>query len=102
MKTRNPIWVVGAVAVVGLLLAGCRAEEQGRVIDYEPGVYKGKKEAGMTAEQRDELRRRVRLQSGSVTPAGGGGAPSGGSVRKPSASPNLGRLNTRAANQKGP
>ena len=43
MKARRFAGFVGIAVIAGLLLAGCRAEERGRITKYEPGVYKGKK-----------------------------------------------------------
>ncbi len=54
------------------LLAGCRAEEQNRITMYEPGVYMGKKQAVLGDDQVRALRYRVRGQSGSTKPTGGG------------------------------
>lgn len=69
-----------------LLLAGCRAEEQGRSLDYEPGVYPGgKPTSALTEDALSELRQRALLQGG--LPAGGassgGGETTGANVRPP-------------------
>jgi hypothetical protein len=39
-------------------LAGCRDEEQGRVLQYQKGVYLGKPDTELTQDQRDVLRHR--------------------------------------------
>ena len=49
--------VMGAV----LALAGCREEEQGRPLTFEPGAYKGEKPAALTKEQVRTLQERSRL-----------------------------------------
>ena len=43
--------VFGAVAVSAVVLAGCRAEEQGRITQYQPGVYLGKKDTQLSQAQ---------------------------------------------------
>ncbi len=43
--------VFGAVAVSAVVLAGCRAEEQGRITQYQPGVYLGKKDTQLSQDQ---------------------------------------------------
>jgi len=41
LSNRARIWVVLPVLVAGVLLSGCREEEQGRTISFEKGVYPG-------------------------------------------------------------
>ena len=60
------------VALAVLALGGCRAEEQGRLINYQPGVYKGKPDTQLTEKQRRTLRQRTVFQGSGI--AGGGGA----------------------------
>ncbi len=43
-------------------LAGCR-EDPNAVRDYEPGVYKGKKDQEISDATREALRERTKLQS---------------------------------------
>ena len=78
---------LSGLAILGMLvLAGCRAEEQGRLINYEPGVYKGKPDTQLTEAQRKELRQRS-LHQGAGVASGGGAAPAKSrDVRKPSGS----------------
>ena len=48
-----------AMALVGLLAlaaSGCREHERGRVLMYEKGVYLGKGDTPLTAEQENRLR----------------------------------------------
>lgn len=73
MITAKNFSVLGVVATVALLLAGCRAEEQGRVLNYEAGVYKGKQDTQLTASQRRSLRNRLGYQAGVGDDGGGGG-----------------------------
>jgi len=96
MKVRKIFTAVGAVYLAAVALAGCRSEEQGRLTNYEPGVYKGKPDTELTEDQRRELMRRALMQSGSTQPAGGGSPTR--DVRKPIDS---GALNERTRNQKG-
>jgi hypothetical protein len=88
----------GVVALAAIALTACRAEEQGRMIKYEPGVYKGKPDTQLSDSQLEALRERTRSQSGaSGTGYAGGAAPtaSGSDVRVP------GDLKERALKQGG-
>lgn len=53
---------LGRCLVLGVLvvaaLAGCREEEQGRVLLYDKGHYLGKKDQPLSAETLSELRQR--------------------------------------------
>lgn len=51
-----------AVALIGLglTLQGCREEEQGRPLSFEPGKYQGKPDTKLTDEQRNDLRGRAK------------------------------------------
>lgn len=60
-----------AVFALAVVLSGCRAEEQGRVLHYTPGVYKGKQTTNLTADQIRVLDRRIALQSGVAAKTGG-------------------------------
>ncbi len=51
-------WPVLLVVVVPLALAGCRAEEQGRPLDFKPGVYRGERLDPLSRERLRELRAR--------------------------------------------
>ena len=56
-------WTKAALVVVGVLaLTGCRVEDQGRPVSFEPGVYKGQKSPALTDEQRRALQERSRIQ----------------------------------------
>jgi len=96
MKVRKIFTVAGAVCLAAVALAGCRTEEQDRLTRYEPGVYKGKPDQGLSEDQRRDLMRRALMQSGVTKPAGGGSPTR--DVRKPVDS---GALNERTRNQKG-
>jgi hypothetical protein len=88
--TRLRIFTVfGAVAISAVVLAGCRAEEQGRITQYQPGVYLGKKDTELSQAQVRALRFRGAKQ-GSAVYRSGGGAARKSDVRKPS--PGSGRL----------
>lgn len=104
MKARKFLTVAAAVCLAGVSLSGCKSEEQGRVLRYEPGVYKGKPDQHLSEAQQRELRTRALMQGGSVKPTGGGGG--GGDtrrdVRKPDApSIDLQQLGNRARLQGG-
>jgi len=85
MKMTRLLTVFGAVAVSAALLAGCRSEEQGRLTEYQPGVYLGKKDNQLSSAQVRDLRHRSYYQSDSVTRNVGGGGAQNPDVRKPSA-----------------
>lgn len=74
MTARRFISFFGAVAFSALFLAGCRAEEQGRITQYQPGVYLGKKDTNLSSEQVRQLRIRSTMQSSAVYRSGGGGS----------------------------
>jgi len=77
--------VFGAIAVSAVVLAGCRAEEQGRITQYKPGVYLGKKDTELSQAQVRQLRLRSVRQGDAVFRNIGGGAVRKSDVRKPSA-----------------
>ena len=58
-------WFLSIFALfgAGLLLTGCEEEEQGRILQYEPGVYQGQKDTQLTEEQLEELRSRMQGQA---------------------------------------
>ena len=74
MTTRRFISFFGVIAVSAVLLAGCRAEEQGRVTQFQPGVYLGQKDTKLSTEQVSQLRLRSAMQSTAVYRSGGGGS----------------------------
>ena len=93
----------GLACLVLLALAGCREEEQGRPLDYEPGVYPGDKPSTPLSEETlSELRQRA-LQQGGV-PAGGavgaGGQTTGDDVRPPASEADK-ALEERSKHQSG-
>ncbi len=85
MTTRRFISFFGAVAFSALVLAGCRAEEQGRITQFQPGVYLGKKDTKLSSEQVRQLRLRGTMQSSAVYRSGGGGSRKT-DVRRPASS----------------
>ena len=89
---------LGVIAIAAMALTACRADEQGRMIRYEPGVYKGKPHTQLSDSQLEELRNRTRSQAGAVgTGFSGGAAPvaAESDVRAP------GELKERARQQGG-
>jgi hypothetical protein len=84
---RSGILLVLVGLVVASAVAGCRQEEQGRILGYQKGTYLGPSQARLSEGTRDELRQRVQRQGGArsfTSFAGGGGAP-GADVRPPTA-----------------
>ena len=65
MQTRTPLITFALLLAAGLTLAACDPNEQDRVRNYEPGVYKGQADTQLTEQQREALRRRMSGQSGS-------------------------------------
>ncbi|HBC07490.1 MAG TPA: hypothetical protein DC046_07890 [Rhodospirillaceae bacterium] len=98
INTARMVRTLGVIAVAAVALTACRADEQGRMIRYEPGVYKGKPDAQLSESRLEELRNRTRSQGG-VTGTGyaGGAAPNAAEpdVRPP------GELNERTQKQGG-
>ncbi len=72
MTTRKFFTVLGAVTVSAFVLAACRAEEQGRITQFKPGVYLGKKDASIGSDVRRQLIQRAAYQSSTVSRSGGG------------------------------
>jgi len=102
MNVRRIFKLSGVVALAVVVLGGCRAEEQGRLINYEPGVYKGKPDDQLNDQQVRALRQRSAYQGSSVALSGGGSPAKSRDVRKPSSSPvDLGKLNNRTRMQAG-
>jgi len=104
MKAHKGYLLFGAVCAVVLVLTGCRTEEQGRITNYQPGVYLGKLDTKLTDGQRRQLRQRSIYQGSGIAGGGGGGSSAGSQhVRTPVASAiDLGQLMIRAGNQGGP
>ncbi len=71
MKAGRVVSVVGAVLASALLLAACRAEEQGRVLRYQKGTYLGKAGATLGQEHVDKLRLHMARQGGHAVFSGG-------------------------------
>ena len=66
MFTRKTTLLLTLAAVLGSgHLAGCREEEQGRIRQFEPGVYQGQADTDLDDAQVEELRQRARRQAGS-------------------------------------
>lgn len=83
IRTRH-LTVFGVIAVSAVVLAGCRAEEQGRITQYQPGVYLGKKDTNLSMNQVRNLRRRSAYQGDAVYRHAGGGGARKSDVRRPS------------------
>ena len=55
------LWLLGALGA-GLLLQGCREDEQNRPLLYDKGTYLGESGPPLEAQQVDQLRSRARNQ----------------------------------------
>ena len=98
INTARLVRTLGVIAVAAVALTACRADEQGRMIRYEPGVYKGKPDTQLSESRLEELRNRARNQGGASGTGFAGGAKvqdTGSDVRVP------GELNERALKQGG-
>ena len=73
MTYRKLFAVFGLVAVSAVVLGACRAEEQGRITEYKPGVYLGKMDTKLSLDQVHQLGRRANMQGSAVFLSGGGG-----------------------------
>jgi len=57
---------IGAVLVIGMVtlaVSSCREAEQDRILKYEKGIYLGKADNALNADQLNTLADRTRLQS---------------------------------------
>ena len=65
-ESNGKSWAFLAACLVagGLALAGCRSEEQNRIIRFEKGTYLGEPDQKLSDEQIKELRFRARSQQG--------------------------------------
>jgi ABC-type uncharacterized transport system auxiliary subunit len=73
MNSRKVLRIFAAVAMCAFALAACRAEEQGRLTRYKPGVYLGPKDAELSKAQEEQLRERAGGQGSATLPPIGGG-----------------------------
>ena len=73
MTYRRLFTVFGVVAVSAVVLGACRAEEQGRITVFKPGVYLGKMDTKLSSAQLRQLGRRTNMQGSPVFLSGGGG-----------------------------
>lgn len=53
---------LGGSLLLGLTLAACRKEEQGRSLRYDKGTYLGKADEGLSEDDLATLRQRATLQ----------------------------------------
>ncbi len=51
----NKTFIVISIFLTSLVLSSCQ-EEQGRILNYQKGVYLGKKDASLTKEQVNKLK----------------------------------------------
>ena len=103
MKAHKGYSLFGAICAVVLVLTGCRAEEQGRITNYQPGVYLGKLDTKLTDGQRRQLRQRSVYQGSGIAGGGGGSSVGTRDVSTPVGSAiDHSQLMIRARNQGGP
>jgi len=101
LTIHRKFFAFAAVFVAAAVLAGCRAEEQGRPLVLKKGVYSGEKDTSLNSSQLSELKDRVALQGGGGI--GGSAGPVAASSPRPGASGSTGSaLNQRLRLQVGP
>jgi len=88
-RVRRAIGFACVVLIGATALSGCREDEQGRVIYYQAGVYKGKADTPISDKARAEARDRTYLQAGVTGMVGGAPVPNRGDVRRPEHPSNL-------------
>ena len=59
----GPYAALCCAVLAGLLLVGCREQEQGRILNYKKGSYLGLADQKLDASQVDSLRLRTQRQS---------------------------------------
>ena len=65
MESGISVLKVLAFAFVGLAVAACDQDEQGRILTYEKGTYLGPPDTPLSDEQVNKLRQRAAQQAGS-------------------------------------
>ena len=63
VKMLNKITLIILFTTSTLLMSSCRQEEQNRILNYEKGVYLGKKDEPLTEKQITKLRMHTSRQS---------------------------------------
>ncbi len=63
LRSLKILLCISAMAAIAGLGA-CRKEEQGRIRNFEPGVYQGQDDTPLDSAVVDELRQRARRQAG--------------------------------------
>lgn len=58
----SPAGVICCLLVAGIVLTGCREDEQGRILRFQKGTYLGPTEAPLSERTREDLRLRAGLQ----------------------------------------
>jgi hypothetical protein len=99
LTTLRTTFVLAAALTAAGVLAGCRAEEQGRPLVIK-GTYRGKADTPLSAAKLRVLRDRVSSQSSSSDLAGGVAVLEQPSAEKPA--PASKRLNDRLRTQEAP
>lgn len=73
MTIKKSFAIFGTLAISVFVLAACKSEEQGRITQYKPGVYLGKPDTKLSAEQVRQLAQRSSMQGNPIyRPSGGG------------------------------
>ena len=62
MRSRKSLVASSVLLICGLLVFGCREEEQGRVLWHEKGVYLGPPDTTISEETQVDLRHRAARQ----------------------------------------
>ena len=61
-QSRRDFMAFGGSLLLGLSLAACRKEEQGRALKYDKGTYQGKADESLSEDDLTALRQRATLQ----------------------------------------
>jgi hypothetical protein len=72
MMTWKTVLTICAVAGAAVVFSACDSGEQGRPLNYDKGVYKGKQHTPLSEETLRALRARVAYQGGLTTVSSGG------------------------------
>jgi hypothetical protein len=61
-RHRRAFVLGGLLAALGAVLQACREEEQGRIVRYEPGTYRGPARRPLPQQRLGELEERAHKQ----------------------------------------
>ena len=73
MKPVRLAVLLGSALALAASLSACREEEQGRILNYQKGVYLGKPDTGISEQARRAIWGRIRNQTETVAAGAAGG-----------------------------